>query len=39
MQEAALIGLPNEKWGEVGVMVLVLKAGQTTSEDELRAFL
>ena len=38
VQEAALIGLPDEKWGEVGVMVVVLKAGQTTTEDELRAF-
>jgi fatty-acyl-CoA synthase len=38
VQEAALIGLPDEKWGEVGVMVLVLKAGQTTTEEELRAF-
>ena len=28
VQEAALIGLPDEKWGEVGVMVVVLKAGQ-----------
>ena len=38
VQEAALIGLPDEKWGEVGVMVVVLKPGQTTTEDELRAF-
>jgi fatty-acyl-CoA synthase len=27
--EAAVIGIPNEKWGEVGLAVLVLKPGQT----------
>jgi len=36
--EAALIGRPDEKWGEVGVMIVVLKPGATTSEAELRAF-
>ena len=38
VQEAALIGLPDEKWGEIGLMVVVLKAGHTTTEDELRTF-
>ncbi len=28
VQDAALIGLPDHKWGEVGLMVVVLKAGQ-----------
>ena len=27
--EAAIIGVPNEKWGEVGLAVLVLKPGET----------
>ena len=39
VQEAALIGLPDEKWGEVGVMVVVLKAGADHDEDELSAVL
>jgi fatty-acyl-CoA synthase len=34
--EAALIGQPDDKWGEVGVMIVVLEKGQTASEDELR---
>jgi fatty-acyl-CoA synthase len=36
--EAALIGEPHEKWGEVGLMVVVLEEGQTTTEGELKAF-
>jgi fatty-acyl-CoA synthase len=36
--EAALIGEPHEKWGEVGLMVVVLEAGAMTSEEELKAF-
>jgi fatty-acyl-CoA synthase len=36
--EAALIGLPDEKWGEVGLMVVVLKKGAKATEEELRAF-
>ena len=38
MQEAALIGVPDEKWGEVGLMVVVLKPDQKASEAELRDF-
>lgn len=34
--ESALIGLPDEKWGEVGLMIVVLKPGQTVTIDELR---
>ncbi|MCR4404304.1 MAG: long-chain fatty acid--CoA ligase [Candidatus Acetothermia bacterium] len=36
--EAALIGVPDEKWGEVGLMVVVLKEGRKATEEELRAF-
>ncbi|MCB9142926.1 MAG: long-chain fatty acid--CoA ligase [Anaerolineales bacterium] len=38
VQEAALIGIPDDKWGEVGLMVVVLKPGQTADEAELREF-
>jgi acyl-CoA synthetase (AMP-forming)/AMP-acid ligase II len=38
VREAALIGIPHETWGEVGLMVVVLEAGETASGDELRAF-
>ncbi len=36
--EAALIGQPDEKWGEVGLMVVVLAKGQSATEEELREF-
>ncbi len=36
--EAALIGKPDEKWGEVGLMIAVLEKGQASTEDELREF-
>jgi fatty-acyl-CoA synthase len=34
--ECALIGMPNEKWGEVGLMVTVLEVDHTATEEELR---
>lgn len=37
--EAALIGVPDEKWGEVGCAIVVVEPGQTLSQDELVAFL
>ena len=37
--EAALIGVPDAKWGEVGRAVIVVKPGQTLTADELIAFL
>ncbi|MBL8056344.1 MAG: long-chain fatty acid--CoA ligase [Anaerolineales bacterium] len=36
--DAALIGQPDEKWGEVGLLVVVCRPGQTAGEDELLAF-
>ncbi len=33
--EAAVIGVPHEKWGEVGLAVLVLKAGQSLDRAEV----
>lgn len=33
--DAALIGQPDEMWGEVGLMVVMLKPGQTADEQEL----
>jgi fatty-acyl-CoA synthase len=38
VSECALIGQPDEKWGEVGLMITVLKAGQAASEGELQEF-
>jgi fatty-acyl-CoA synthase len=38
VQEAAVVGLPDEKWGEAPHAFIVLKAGQTATEDEMRAF-
>jgi fatty-acyl-CoA synthase len=37
--EAALIGVPDEKWGEVGRAVVVLEAGRNLNEAELLGFL
>jgi fatty-acyl-CoA synthase len=36
--DCALIGRPDEKWGEVGLMVTVLAPGQTATAAELQAF-
>jgi fatty-acyl-CoA synthase len=38
VSEAALIGIPHEKWGEVGLMVVVLEEGRTATAEELKAF-
>lgn len=37
--EAALIGLPDKKWGEVGCAIIVVKPGQFLTEDDLISFL
>ena len=36
--DAALIGQPDEKWGEVGLMIVARKPGQAVSEEELLQF-
>ncbi len=36
--DAALIGQPDEKWGEVGVMIVACKPGQTVSANDLLKF-
>ena len=35
----AVVGLPDEKWGEAGLACVVLKPGETTTAVELLAFL
>ena len=36
---AAVIGVPDEKWGEVGKAILTLKSGKSITAEELREFL
>ena len=36
--EAALIGQPDDKWGEVGLMIAVLKNGHSATESNLLTF-
>lgn len=36
--DAALIGQPDEKWGEVGLLIVSCKPGQTVSAEELLKF-
>jgi acyl-CoA synthetase (AMP-forming)/AMP-acid ligase II len=38
VQEVAIVGLPHECWGEAPHAFVVLKAGTTASEEELRQF-
>jgi acyl-CoA synthetase (AMP-forming)/AMP-acid ligase II len=38
VQEVAIVGLPNERWGESPQAFVVLKAGATATEAELREF-
>ncbi|MDH4007221.1 MAG: AMP-binding protein [Desulfuromonadales bacterium] len=38
LQDAAVVGVPDEKWGEMVKAVVTLKEGQTVTEEELIAF-
>ena len=38
MQDCAVIGLPDEKWGERVTAVVQLRPGQAVTEEEVRAF-
>src|SRR6266403_406300 len=37
-QEVAIVGMPDERWGEAPHAFVVLKAGATTTETELRNY-
>jgi fatty-acyl-CoA synthase len=38
VEDAALIGMPHIKWGEVGLMIVTVKPGQQTDEETLQSF-
>jgi fatty-acyl-CoA synthase len=38
VQEAAIVGLPDEKWGEAPHAFVVLRSGHSATESELREF-
>jgi len=38
VQEAAVIGVPDERWGESGRAIVVLRTDASATEDEIRAF-
>ena len=38
VQEVAIVGLPNERWGEAPHAFVVLEAGATATEAELRSY-
>lgn len=38
VSEVAVIGVPHEKWGEVGAAAIILKSNESATEDEIIAF-
>jgi fatty-acyl-CoA synthase len=36
--QVAVVGIPDEQWGQVGLAAIVLKPGASVSEDELKRF-
>ncbi|MBY8997114.1 MAG: long-chain fatty acid--CoA ligase [Candidatus Thorarchaeota archaeon] len=38
ISESAVIGVPDEKWGEVGKAFIVLRSGESLTEDEIRKY-
>jgi fatty-acyl-CoA synthase len=38
VKDAALIGKPDTKWGEVGLMIVILEEGQQVTEEALKEF-
>ena len=38
VQEVAIVGMPDERWGEAPHAFVVLKAGTTATETELRNY-
>ncbi|MBC8259293.1 MAG: AMP-binding protein [SAR324 cluster bacterium] len=39
ISETAVFGIPDEKWGEIGIAICVLRKGSSSSEVELKKFL
>ncbi|MDF1540648.1 MAG: hypothetical protein P1Q69_17250 [Candidatus Thorarchaeota archaeon] len=38
ISKSAVIGVPDEKWGEVGKAFIVLRSGSSLTEDEIRKY-